>query len=654
MDFFGAQEDARRNTWRLAALFTAAVLCLVLLTNLLIVLVYGWASNYIRPGELDLTAVTTNLPAAWWAWISAGVVGVVALASGYKYLQVKGGRSVAESMGATLIPQSTANFRERRLLNVVEEMALASGVPVPPVYLVEEPSINAFAAGFSPDDAVIGVNRGTLDHLSRDELQGVIAHEFSHILNGDSRINLRLIAALHGILFIGLVGRAILYGMGRSRHRRRRSGGGAPALVLGLGMLVIGYTGIFFGNLIKAAVSRQREYLADAASVQFTRNPGGIAGALKKIGGLSAGSRMSTASAKEVSHIFFGQAQRFFLNRLTSTHPPLEARIRAVDPAWDGVFPAVTAEAAAAVPETPDTAPAFAAATTTGTAGGGARGQALEVHATPDDVVRAIGRVDQSSVDQAAGMLDGLPAALKEAAHDPFAARALLYALVLDTPAADRARQLEHLRDHAEQGIPRELERLQVLTESLNHAQRLTLLEMAIPALKELSEPQYRTFTGNLVTLIKADRRIDLLEWVLHRLLIKELRPHFQGGERRPARHRRINAVAGEAAVLLSALAREGGRSAAEAADAFAAGMAALELQGEIDTAEDPDYQRLNRALTELRDVAPLRKPRLIKACAATVLADGHVSAREGTFLRGVAAALDCPLPPSIYRTSRA
>lgn len=642
MDFFGAQENARRKTWRLGALFAAAVLSLVLLTNVLVAVVYASATGYAQPDRTGLGAMLAALPIEYWLWITFGVLGMVALASLYKYAQVRGGgRAVAESLGGRLLSQTTTDLKERRLLNVVEEMAIASGIPVPPVYVIEEPSINAFAAGFSPQDAVIGVNRGTLEYLDRDELQGVVGHEFSHILNGDTRINLRLIAVLHGILFIGLVGRGLLHGVGRGAARRRTSGasGGAPVLALGLGLLVIGYAGTFFGNVIKAAVSRQREFLADAASVQFTRNPRGIAGALRKIGGLGAGSAMTTAAAGEASHMFFGQVGRVFMNGLLSTHPPLERRIKAVDPRWNGQFPVVTPVAVdAAGSGAADAAVSgFTAATSTAAA-------------TPDQVADAVGRLDDAALEGAQRLIGGLPAILHEAAHDPFSARALMYALVVDEPATYRQYQLEHLYAHAERGMLQELDRLQAPLAALDEVARLSLVDMAIPALKELSAQQYRTFIGNLVELIKVDRRIDLMEWVLHRVLLRHLRPHFESVRAPAARHGDLAALGDQAAVLLSTLAREGTDGGAGAADAFAAGMRQIGMSGSLIGDDDPNFARLNRALADLQQLKPLVKPQLVKACAATVLHDAIVTPRQAALLRGVAASLDCPLPPGVIR----
>ncbi len=242
-----------------------------------------------------------------------------------------GGSAVAESLDGRLIASNTNDPDERKLLNVVEEMSIASGVPMPKVYVLDnEDGINAFAAGHTPSDAAVAVTRNCMTKLSRDELQGVIGHEFSHILNGDMRLNIRLIGILFGIFCIATIGRILLYT--RSSNSRDKN----PLPIIGLLLLVIGSLGVFFGRLIQAAVSRQREFLADASSVQFTRNPAGLSGALQKIGGY--GSLMESPHASDASHLFFasGLTDSFF--GAMATHPPLDARIRAIDPNWDGKF----------------------------------------------------------------------------------------------------------------------------------------------------------------------------------------------------------------------------------------------------------------------------------------------------------------------------
>ena len=296
MNFFESQDRVRKNTFQLVFLFTMAVVTLVIMTNLLVMVVFGYInSEQMQDGWTLLQQIDWQTFAA----VSTGVGVVVLVGSLYKIMALSaGGKTVAEALGGKLIPQNTDDLKQRKLLNVVEEMAIASGTPAPPVYLLaDEPGINAFAAGFSPRDAIIGVTQGTIDHLSRDQLQGVIAHEFSHIFNGDMRLNIRLMGVLNGILIIGFIGYYILHSASYSRRGRGNDKGAGGILALAIGLMVIGFAGTFFGGLIKAAVSRQREYLADASAVQFTRNPDGIAGALKRIGRLELDSKVANPGA---------------------------------------------------------------------------------------------------------------------------------------------------------------------------------------------------------------------------------------------------------------------------------------------------------------------------------------------------------------------
>ncbi len=623
MNFYQAQDQARRKTWQLAAMFGAAVLTLIVLTNLLVAVAFGWGGQQVG---MTFSQAIAEIPADSWIWISIGVVGVVGAASLYKYLSIQGGgRTIAEALGGHLIHQSTTDPLQRRLLNVVEEMAIASGVPVPPVYLIPEQSINAFAAGFSPDDAVIGINQGTLEHLNREELQGVVAHEFSHILNGDTNINLRLIAILHGILFVGMIGYGLLRAGGYSRRN------GLPLFAVGAGLMLIGYGGTFFGNLIKAAVSRQREYLADASAVQFTRNPGGIAEALKKIGGLSAGSTIVNKNAEEASHMFFGAAARKFSGSLMATHPPLTKRILAIEPHWDGDFPQVDGTAVS-------TQPHMLAAGFSGA-----------VAATPEAIVDMVGAPDAGSLATARHLIEDNAEILRDAAHDPYEARALVYAMLLSRDPEVARAQIAHLDSHAERGVLAHTERLLPEVRASDAAHLLTLLEMSMPALKELSHPQYRRFTQNAAQLITADAEVDIFEWVLHRLLTKELYPHFEGPQNYHGRIGNIAKLADDAGKLLSILASQGHANLDAQLEAYQAGISELGIDKPFAKQERFDYKRMNDTLASLRKLKPLQKPALIKACAATILADGHVSVDEGALLQGIAATLDCPLPPGIF-----
>ena len=631
MNYFQAQDGARRKTWQLALLFGAAVVTLVVLTNLLVLVAVGWFGTQTGQSFEQLVA---NTPADSWLWITLGVVGTIGVASGYKFLSLRGGgRTIAESLGGRLIPQSTTNAQQRQLLNVVEEMAIASGTAVPPVYLIPEASINAFAAGFSSDDAVIGINQGTLDTLNREELQGVVAHEFSHILNGDTKINLRLIAILHGILFIGMIGYGLLRigGAGRSRN-------GMPVLVIGLGLLVVGYGGVFFGNLIKAAVSRQREYLADAAAVQFTRNPSGIANALKKIGGFPASSHLVNSAAEQASHMFFGAAAKRFASSVFATHPPLEKRIRAIEPRWDGAFPTLGGrETTGVVNSAAAATSAFAAAPPAGLAADAG---------TVEQLVEQVGAPTAESLTAARALIASSPDILREAAHDPYEARALVYNMLLDGSETVRGQQLAHLQQHAEAGVLPHLERLGPAVAASDSEHLLTLLDMAMPALKELSNRQYRGFMNNAAELITADGHVAVFEWVLHRLLVKELKGHFEAPAYAHGNVRHVSRRGEDAAKLLAILASLGSNRLEDQLSAYHAGLSELELDVPFAPQEVFDYRRMNRALGRLRELRPLAKPALLKACARTIMAAGGATATQRGLLRGIAATLDCPVPP--------
>jgi len=418
MNFFESQDRARKNTFQLVFLFTLAVITLIIMTNLLVMVVFGFInSEQMQSGG----ALIRTMDWQKFALVSAAVGAVVLTGSLYKIMALSaGGRTVADALGGQLIPQNTGDLKQRRLLNVVEEMAIASGIPAPPVYILTgEPGINAFAAGFTPRDAVIGVTQGLIDHLSREQLQGVIAHEFSHIFNGDMRLNIRLMGVLNGILIIGLTGYYIL----RVTRGRGKNAGGI--LVLAIGLMVIGFAGIFFGGLIKAAVSRQREYLADASAVQFTRNPDGIAGALKRIGGLGYGSIVENPVAPEISHAFFAQGVSGFMQSLSATHPPLEKRIRLIDPHWDGKFdtadktdPLRNEEQAVKDATLSREELAQKAATV-------AVGVTM---ATVANAIDQIGNPKQEAIDHARALIAGLPAVITEAARETYGARGYLLA----------------------------------------------------------------------------------------------------------------------------------------------------------------------------------------------------------------------------------
>ena len=637
-DFFQRQDTARRSTVRLVVLFGLAVLAIMASIEVLLAGAMGYLGRDPETNEVDWTAVADP------RLLILAVVGTLVVVGGgslYKVAQLSGGgRVVAEELGGRLVDTGTSDPVERRLLNVVEEMAIASGTATPPVYLLEqEEGINAFAAGLTPQDAVIGVTRGTATTLDRDELQGVIAHEFSHILNGDMRLNVRLIGLLHGILIIGMIGYFVLRmsfftGGGRSRDSK----GALPILAIGAGLAVIGFAGTFFGNLIKAAVSRQREFLADASAVQFTRQPSGIAGALKKIGGFVAGSAVKNPNAPQASHMFFGRATSGF-NAMFATHPPLKERIKRIDPSWDGEFPelpagAVGAQAAAAAPG----AAGFAGAEAAAGAGAGTN---------VADAVSHVGQPTPAHIEYAADLIDHLPKPVVEAAREPYGARAVVYALVLDRDPGPRQLQLSHLEAAADRGVYEETVRLAPLVEQLDPRMRLPLLELSLPALRALTPSQYRLFLHNLVATVEADEVIDLFEWSLYRILLRDLEGHF-GRPRRPrVRHNSVSAVRSQLALLMSVLAYVGHRNPQAAGHAFGQAWRVLSLpEARLLPHEECGLAELDAALVDLDQAAPQVKKRVLEAAVACITADRQVTAEEAELLRAVSASVSCPMPP--------
>jgi len=629
MDFFDSQDHARKQTGRLVVLFGLAVVAIGCTLYAVAVVATG-----------TQTDPRTGAPVVTLAWLDPELMVAVALAtlavvgggSLYKIAQLRrgGGRFVAESLGGRLLHPDSQDALERRILNVVEEMAIAAGTTVPPVYLMDrEQGINAFAAGFEPADAVVAVTRGCGETLSRDELQGVVAHEFSHILNGDMRLNIRLMGVLHGILVIGIIGYFVMRSslFAGSGRRSDRGNAGMVLLLVGVALAVIGFLGTFFGNMIKATVSRQREFLADASAVQFTRNPDGIAGALKKIGGFAHGARLESPNAPEASHALFANGLAAGLSSIFSTHPPLEERIRRLDPSFSGLpgaaGPAVLAPAAGA---------AFASAS--------ASQQAAAA-------VEQIGNPTPAHVSYAAALRERLPAAVLRAAHDAYSARALVYALLLSSDPSVRARQRDDLAGRVEETLLRETDSLAGVLDGETRSLRLPIVELTLPALQGLTATQYREFRDVVSALAGADARIDLFEWALQRVLLAHLAPHFEGKPRGRVRFSGPRRLRAQLSIALSTLAQVHPEDPARVETAFRAGASRLGVEGlALLSHEQCGLAALDGALADLADATPKLKRAIVTACAEVVLSDARLTVAESELLRAVSDSLGCPMPP--------
>lgn len=635
-DFFERQSAARRNTRWLVVMFALAVVAIVGTTFVVTALAVGYGEEYHPQVFLEPESGRAQQQFHWEfpVWASLGSLALIGGGSMFKIAQLAGGgTTVAERLGGRRLFPDSLEPTERRLLNVVEEMALASGVPVPPVFVLkDEKGINAFAAGFSPSDAVIGVTRGCAEQLTRDQLQGVIAHEFSHILNGDMRLNLRMIGVLHGILLLGLVGRELFYIAGRGGGRSRRDNGLIYLLLIGLAMIILGFLGSFFGGMIKAAISRQREFLADASAVQFTRNPEGIAGALKRIGAAVFGSKLNTPNAAEASHMYFSQG----LATLFATHPPLGERIRRLDPQWDGKFPK---------PLPADMAASMAAREAAGLVGAGSSVYDLPVSL---EAVRhaadQVGEPEEIHRQYAAELIAAMPPVVVDAAREPYGARAVIYATLLDVNQEIRTVQLRALEQLAERPVYELTRKLLPWVDQLDERAYLPLVDMTLPALRALSPPQYQQFSQCFVKLVEADKRLGLFEWTLHQVLLRHLRPQFERVRPPQTRYYGLQRLGGPVSVLLSTLARA---SQSDTEAAFRNGAQLLpDVPIQLLPAEECRLGTLQKSLQQLAEVAVKHRLRLVDACAATICADLEVNVEEAELLRAVCDILNCPMPP--------
>lgn len=645
MDFFEQQDRARRRT-RLLVFYYGLALVMIVFSVYLAVLV---GLSFIPSVNPLAEVLKKGFQAPWLAlfWqpglfcgTAAVTLSVIGVASLLKVRELAGGGwIVATSLGGRRLDRDTQDPDERRLLNVVEETAIASGVPVPEVYVLDdEKSINAFAAGYTTSDAVIGVTRGGLRLLNRDELQGVLAHEFSHILNGDMRLNLRLIGLLHGIMAITLIGRVLTGSRGNQRKGRE--------VFLGAALLVIGSIGVFFGRLIQSAVSRQREFLADAAAIQFTRNPSGLAGALKKIGGLAGGSALDTPMAEEASHLFFsdGLDRRWF--GLTASHPSIETRIRRIDPDWDGVYPVV------AFPEEPVRVPLAPKAASAGTPAAALPAVVTGAAAVAmADSLKRVGSPTAVHLDYARQMLASLPESVRADARTAAGAAALVYALLLSADERVRNGQFDGLKAETTPEIFGQTGALFGQVAGFDPAMKLPVVELAIPALRRLPPDEYARFKAAVKALIEADQQIDLFEYCLQKLVLRHLDPHFEPARRPIAQYYSLKPVLEECAVLLSAFARMGDETPGRAEAAFREGAQQLAPgDGRIDLLvfDKCNLPQIDAALDRLAELAPPLKKRVLRACAVAAAADGFIQPREAELLRATADTLDCPIPPFV------
>ncbi|MGH8675407.1 MAG: M48 family metallopeptidase [Burkholderiales bacterium] len=658
--FFEHQQVARRNTRVMVLLFALAVIAVVVAVDLVLAGVWVWGiseSGYVEPGRrAGLLTMIRSVPPALYLGGAAVTVALILIVSTVNVAQLAdGGEAVAKMVGARRISPETRDPLERRFLNVVEEMAIASGVRVPGAYIMDgEQGINAFAAGWDVSGAVVAVTRGTLQTLTRDELQGVIGHEFSHILNGDMRLNIRMIGVLAGIVFIGSIGSFIMRSVGESRDRKDSASGGIFAV--GLALFLIGYVGLFFARIIKSAVSRQREFLADASSVQFTRNPDGIAGALDRIRASTA--LISSRHAEDLSHMFFGQSIKVWFGGLFDTHPPLDERIKRVHPGFQPTKYRSKREADAPQPAAGVDAAFGRAAGFAGAAAGETAGQEGRRVAdagaawgrSAGESAKLVGTVDGAKIDYAARLLASLPARLREDLRNVEGACAALIALLLAPKDDVMQQQLDALRAAGAPALAERAKAAAADTRRLGPAYHLPVVDLALPAVKSASSEAKQQLLKALEAVIQADRRVSLHEFVVLTLVREQLAPKGKPGA---SGNMKVGQLRSEVAAALHLVAHAGIRNDASGAReeelraALRAGAKEMGLE-EADVAAPAAFtsDSAGAALEALKALAPLQKAVLIKGLFAAVAADGAIRIAEAELMRMVGAVLDCPLPP--------
>lgn len=619
MNFFRAQDEARARTTKLVVLLVLAIL--VLTGSLYVIAVYLADFRSVATGhrgrsmlvfdasqhdwfQPKLFCLTTGL--ALTVILGGSLVRIVELA--------KGGGAIAMRLGGRLVSGVTADPAERRYLNVVQEMALASGLPVPLCFVIDgDESINAFAAGNTPQDAAVGVTRGALRNLTRDELQGVIAHEFSHIGNGDMRLSIRIIGAVAGLTALAQLGYLLIrVGFNSGSDRKKNA---LPLALIGLVVVLVGLGGVFFAKLIQASVSRQREYLADASAVQFTRNPLGLASALKKIAGFTGARRAASEAELESQHLFFASSGGF-LEALFSTHPPINERIRRIDPAFDGIIPDVA----------PAEAPEVSAAPVA---------RAAAPMAPPPLPMPARVMPTDLQIQEAVGFRGRLPEALRIAADDPVSAMGLVLGLVLRRDPASRAAQLAQARGLAGGEVAREAERLEPLLRALPAGLRVPLLDLSMPALRQLSARQeglfrlalekvgYEAEDGLIVLLIQASMR---------RYLSKEKNPPSRPGD-----------LAAACGIVLTAVVRTSSESAEAQARAYRLGADVLGLPGlspALAESASVDLQKVDEALAVIAGQSVYDRRKFVRAIGTAMLHDDRAEPAEVEIVRAVADSL--------------
>ncbi|MDX8377615.1 MAG: M48 family metalloprotease [Mariprofundales bacterium] len=668
MKFLKHKKAAQRNTRRLIVLFAIGVAILVALTYIFITilgpffalgLVFTSALFSMDVNNFSANNILISLDAfghpIFWNWprfifVVLAVGCIIGAGSMYKLnkLHQQGGRGIARLLNGQLLRRNSTDVLELRLRNVVEELAIVTGIPAPTIYIIPTIGINAFAAGFGRGKAIIGVSNDCLILLNREQLQAVLAHEFSHIIQGDMQLNMRMLGLLYGITLISEIGMMLAVGthtrtpMYEKKHNPSNVRYAIPQLaiinffiaILGFLMIFAGIIGIIISDLIKRGISRQREFMADASAVEITRNPRALASALKVVGGFEESTptpKYSAATHSQLSHFFFHhQVSMDFSGHWYNTHPPLAERIRRLEPSFHGTFPKVVL----ATIEADNMRMAFAEIS------GNIPIKSNSQNSTP--------------VQNAGYILSTIPTRIKKVLHDPVSAAPLVYALLLDSEKTVRNQQLKWLQKHEYNsdmpvGTVQQLLAIYPIIRSCNANLRLPMLDLVLPALQLMDAKQYKIFRYAVKNMMEADNKISLFEYCLHLLLVHHLDDSFGKGWDVVRSQYPLSVMLPACRVILAMMAHHGAKE-----EGFIYGMMIMKNEitecalSEADRTLPtcPSIAKLDRSLKKIARVQEPLRLRLLEACAACVKSDGIVATSEGELLRVIADSLDCPVPP--------
>jgi Zn-dependent protease with chaperone function len=637
MDFFAAQARARQQSRLLSMGFAVCLLAVVIALNVIILtaLRIGYATG-ANPEPMQQSLVQ-------WALVHPGVVvlnslligGFIGGSSLYRMLQLReGGGYVARSVGGVRVERGTQDPRRRMLHNVVDEMALASGVPAPEVYVLEnEDGINAFAAGHTPANAAVAVTRGALLRLNRDQLQAVIAHEFSHILNGDMRLSIRLMGLVFGLMVVAIAGRTLL------RLARHADRGAIPVFVLGAVIAIIGQIGFWGGRVLQAWISREREHLADASAVQFTRNPDGLIGALVSAGAMGARRRFASPSMEQVAHMLFVSGGL----RLLATHPSLLTRLQALDPQinqarYESMVRRAQAQWQALDDETGPERLERAALPAAAMSG-------ASIPAAAALIAASTGDPRPRHLDHAVALRLALPEQLRGTAGAPERARSILLALVALTDAAAREAQLQLIAQHYGQRAAEEVRAILSKSDSLPALMRMPAVLQLFPALRALPPAERVVLKKLLQDLARLDGKLSVFEYSLEKVVMRGLEAQLR--PRAPHGSATLDSRIAELGTVFAVLARQGGRDELLARRAYEAGLAPLLPQHRSAYAVIEDWVPVfDQALDRLCSLHPLAKQLLVEGLVRTIAHDELLAPEEAELLRAICTVLECPLPP--------